>query len=664
MRLWTDSQCVLHWLNEKKPLSVFVENRMKEIRKQKNLDFSYVPTKENPADIGTRGISPDDFKTSIWFSGPLWLSKNENEWPKWKYNYSAETADVIKESRGPKNFYSVSNFGVEDSKGEVDPQPFGLNENTFSTLTRLLRLTAWVLRFIRKLQKRSLAIGSLTTSEMKDAKELWELFIQRKCFRSTIYAIQSKKHDELGVQLGLELDGRRLLRAHGRLTQMNETHDTIFPKLLPRKEYFTFLVIKDCHERLMHSGVAHTLSQIRHQYWIPSGRREVQKVIRECRRCRKALGGPYLMPKMPSWPTSRMLSSAPFSFTGLDYLGPLYIKDNEKISKCWVCLFTCLAVRAIHLELIHDLSAEEFLQCLRRFIARRGKPVEIISDNAPQFKVAKTLLDRLWFQALSDVSVQSYISKEGINWKFIVQLAPWMGGFYERLVGLVKLALRKSLSRSCLTATQLYTILTEVEAVLNSRPLVYVGSDIESGLSLTPSHFLLVNPKTGVPVLDTESDPEYLQKITLKENLITKWRNLQTYLHHFWKTWSGEYLLSLRERYQSNLKKNRPSFKMTPHIGDVVLIKEDLPRGSWRLGKIVELISGSDKQVRSAKVRLPSKTVLHRALNQLCPLECSSGETTEHEEESVIQPKVRILPLRHAAMKAKESLHKYFDSSE
>ena len=138
------------------------------------------------------------------------------------------------------------------------------------------------------------------------------------------------------------------------------------------------------------------------------------------------------MPKMAPYPPSRMEESSPFTYTGLDYLGPLYVKVNGVTQKVWVCLFTCLAVRAVHLEVIHDLSAQQFVLCLRRFIARRGKPKEIISDNASQFKLAKSTVEEAWQFATTSHDTQSYLANEGITWSFIIELAPWMGGFYPR----------------------------------------------------------------------------------------------------------------------------------------------------------------------------------------------------------------------------------------
>ena len=136
------------------------------------------------------------------------------------------------------------------------------------------------------------------------------------------------------------------------------------------------------------------------------------------------------------------------------------------------------------------MTAEQFLLALRRFIARRGKPTQIILDNAPQFKLAKTAIDKAWKETMSHHEVQSYTANQGIEWNFIVELAPWMGGFYERLVGTVKGALKKSIGKICLTEKKLETFLAEAEAVINSRPLVYVGEDFGSGFSLTPADFL------------------------------------------------------------------------------------------------------------------------------------------------------------------------------
>ena len=347
---------------------------------------------------------------------------------------------------------------------------------------------------------------------------------------------------------------------------------------------------------------------------------------------------------MPPWPRERVAQSFPFEYTGLDYFGPLYIKhfspESEQSNqfatkKVWVCLFTCLAIRAIHLELIEDMSAEEFLFCLRRFIARRGTPKEIISDNAKQFKTASTVLNNVWSSVLSCDQVHDYAANQGIQWKFIVDLAPWMGGFYERLVGLTKRALRKTIGNRCLTEKQLVTVLVEVETIVNSRPLIYVDDDINSSFIITPLNFLSLNPKHTIPDCTDDKDAEFevTQTISTTKRLLETWKSGQRCLSQFWEIWRKEYLLGLRERNQIWHKQARSSTTQTPRIGDVVLIKENLPRGQWRVGRINKLIQGRDQVVRSAKVLLPSNKLLHRTLNQLYPIECPDDTIMRTEDD-------------------------------
>ena len=288
--------------------------------------------------------------------------------------------------------------------------------------------------------------------------------------------------------------------------------DTKNPKLLPRYERFTALLISEVHQRLIRAGVSHTLSQIREEFWIPQGRTQVRHVISKCLICHRHEGPSFQLPNMPPWPRERVSRSDPFQFIGLDYFGPLYVKQGTGLKKVWICLFTCLSIRAIHMEWVLDLTATQFLNCIRRFVSRRGRPDLIISDNAPQFRLTNTVLDKQWRQVFKNKDVLNYISMEGIKWNFTTALAPWQGGFYERLVGMVKRSLRKATGRKHFTLEQLITLIAEIEAVLNSRPLTYVYGDLKSGFVLTPSHFLASNRKLGISPFgdgNDHSDPEF-----------------------------------------------------------------------------------------------------------------------------------------------------------
>ncbi|CAC5390307.1 unnamed protein product [Mytilus coruscus] len=268
--------------------------------------------------------------------------------------------------------------------------------------------------------------------------------------------------------------------------------------------------------------------------------------------CRRFEGGAYKMPAMAPLPKSRVSQDVPFSSDGLDYLGTIQVKFECETRKRWICLFTCTVTRALHIEMVHDLTSEEFLYALRRFNSTRGTPCAIVSDNASQFKLSSNAVQSVWSQVIHDEDVQNFASNSGIRWSFIIELLPWMGGFYERLVGLVKPTLRKTLKKKLLTDVQLQTILKEVEAIINSRPLVYVGDDINSRITLTPSHFLSLNPKVGIPEIDFDiRDPNYKRCESSSDKLLQLWKKGQRLLNSFWAIWREEYLIGLRERMQT-----------------------------------------------------------------------------------------------------------------
>ena len=220
--------------------------------------------------------------------------------------------------------------------------------------------------------------------------------VQHKHFQEVYLALNDKRKCCLQMQLGLKVDEFQILRCHGRYANAAITEEMKCPKLLPRRTYFISLIIKEVHERLVHAGISHTLSQIRQEYWIPQGQAAVRHILSQCVICKRHGGSSFQLLNMPPWPRERASRSEPCQYIGLDYLGPIRVKEGNVIQKMWICLFTCLAIRAVHLELVKGLSAEMFLDCLRRFVARRGKPRLIISDNAPQFRLIKSTVDWQW----------------------------------------------------------------------------------------------------------------------------------------------------------------------------------------------------------------------------------------------------------------------------
>jgi hypothetical protein len=304
------------------------------------------------------------------------------------------------------------------------------------------------------------------------------------------------------------------------------------------------------------------------------------------------------------------------------------------------------------------MSSEEFILAFRRFISQRGVPNAIISDNALQFKTASAAIDLLWNKVLKCEDVLNYMAEKRIRWHFIVERAPWYGGFYERLVGLVKRSLRKTLGRKLLTLIQLTTVLKEVEAIVNSRPLVYVGNDINSNITLTPNHFLTLNPRLSVPDIDDDDkDKSYVPCESSATKLLTLWHKGNKLLNSFWKLWRDEYLLNLRERTQRQLKTGRIQSDISPSVGDVILVKEDLPRSCWKIGIIQQLHTSADGYVRAASVQTSSGRLIKRPLLLLYPIEmCDSSNKNKTEVDISSKQEIDSRPKRNAAIKALQKI--------
>ena len=288
-------------------------------------------------------------------------------------------------------------------------------------------------------------------------------------------------------------------------------------------------------------------------------------------------------------------------------MGPIKLKSSGGEKKIWVCLYTCLVVRAIHLDIVHNLTSDQFLLSFRRLIARRGVPLEVISDNATQFVMSSTIM-------------RDYLVSNDINWKFTTPLAPWQGGVYERLIGITKNCLEKSLDYMCYDESEVTTTLLEVESVINNRPLTYVDEDSVIQ-PIAPNDFLILNPRRNGIELKKPSEMDIDDMDKSRTEIIKNWRRGNRILTKFWNLWKTEYLYSLRERYATSIPNPRSVSKMIPKIGDVVLVQNDLPMKKWKLARISELVRSTDGEIRSAVIQDADKKYFKRSLIQLYPLE-------------------------------------------
>ena len=607
---WTDSMVVYHWITqEEKEFQQFVENRISEIRRLTPAScWSHCPGRDNPADIPTRGVPESDLKDlTSWWLGPDWLRDEQNAWPKTETgapneSVEAEVASELKKGKRPETHALLVS---DDSTLDLNV----LKPENFSRLGKLLRTTALVLRFISNLRKKirhqDRMVGPLLFSEVRRAEFLWIKSAQRSLKNGPQPSKLKNQLDVFEAEDGL-------MRCGGRLDKSEVPYETKHPVLLPRDHELTDLIILDCHEKVGHNGVKETLTEFRGRFWMARGRQKVRRLIHQCRTCRRHEGTSYRAPRPPALPEFRVTESQPFFCTGVDFAGPLFIRENDGHSyKVYLVLFTCSSTRAVHLELCPDLSTDAFLRSLSRMKARRGTPRILISDNAQTFKAASQFV-----QGHGD-EIQDKLSTDKIEWKFILERAPWWGGFYERLIRSAKRCLRKVIGSALLTYEELETVVVDVEGIMNSRPLTFVSSE-ELEEPLTPAHLmtgrrLLTTTHLGSSTRHTELNTE--------EECTRRYRHVQKLLEHFWTRWQKEYLLQLCQH--NGTRKSTPE---EPVIGAVVIIKEDgIKRNKWRLGRIEEVIRGADGRVRGAQVICsgPSgrRTTMQRPIQKLVPVE-------------------------------------------
>ena len=261
---------------QQKHSSRFIENRIAEIRKQKDITPHYVPSKDNPADLASRGLCINDLLVNnLWWHGPEWMLEPNHVWTVW-------TQDITNQNiKNTEVIYEAKLDAVENTQ-EISKtmSPFEIDSKRFSSLTKLLRVTSWVSRFIQNLRRNLTITGPIQTSEMYNAEKRWIGHIQSLHYSSLLESIKENKPNNLKVQLGVYIDEKGLLRCNGRLGNSELDENAKHPLLLPKADRFTESLIENLHKRTYHSGVAQTLAQIRNKYWIPSGRSVIQKVLR------------------------------------------------------------------------------------------------------------------------------------------------------------------------------------------------------------------------------------------------------------------------------------------------------------------------------------------------------------------------------------------------
>ncbi|GFT56543.1 integrase catalytic domain-containing protein [Trichonephila clavipes] len=502
---WTDSKIVLSWLSgHPRQWKTFVANRTSEIIEVLSTKhWRHVPSKENPADIASRGIDPKCLPDcKLWWQGPPWLRLETSSWPKAESSCDEASDEVKAEQKS----VSIFNLFTHTSNDVIH----GLFEH-YSSLTKVIRIFAYCQRFIKNCKKIASQGSSISSSHINTTSLT---FSETKTAEETIIRWVQDEHG--------------LVRVGGKLQNSQLPFNSKHPIILPSQHGISELLIKEQHIAHLHAGPTLLAHVLRQSHWI-----------------------------------------RPFFSCGIDYAGPVLIKCNKgrgtKSTKGYIALFVCLATKAVHIEAVGDLTTDSFIAALRRFSARRGAPRQIYSDNGTNFVGARRKLDeirKLWLSLPTNEAISYYLSKSSIDWHFIPPSSPHFGGIWESGIRSVKFHLKRVLGETILTFEELTTLLTQIEGLLNSRPLSYVNdSDIECISTLTPSHFLTGDVLLSVP-----------EELPSTSNHRDRWELLQNIKRGFWKKWSSEFISSLQPR--KKLQDAQPNLKED----DIVLIKG---RSSW-----------------------------------------------------------------------------------
>lgn len=601
---FSDSTVTLSWIHSSPHRwHTYVANRIAKIQENLSAEhFFHVKGSENPSDCLSRGLTPAQLvHHPLWLGGPPWLKLPRHEWPVTPF-VSGDTQEL-------PEMKPIALPAISLERSDAVPPAEDIlyfRSSRFSSWTKYLRTICYVYKFIKRLPK-----GPITASDLEFAESAVWRSVQRTHFESDLDRLTRNKLCSKPLQKLSPFLHNGLIRVGGRLANSELDFDSRHQILLPRQDRIVDLLVSHYHVNNFHTGPNLLLSLLRQRYWILSARRIVRQITFNCNLCFRAKPRP-VYPIMADLPHSRV-ETAPkaFSHTGCDYAGPLMITSvrgrGQKSRKAYLCLFTCMTTRALHLEVASDLSTASFLSALNRFLSRRG-PIECLyTDNATNFVGAKSYLSEL-YQFLSQEYHpywEKVLSDHKITMKTIPCRAPHFGGCWESEVKSVKTHLFKVVGQQILTYDELNTVLAQVEALLNSRPLYALSSDPSEPTALTPAHFLNTKPLVFFPAREvTESRLHLISRHELTDQLVQS----------FWKRWRNEYLHTLQSRQKWNTPANPVRVGMV-----VVSMQDNIMPLHWPLGLITEIFPDKKGICRVASVKTKSG-IYQRPTVKLCPL--------------------------------------------
>lgn len=623
-KYYSDANITLAWIkSDPNRWNVFVANRVSEIQKLTNPnDWDYVNTKCNPADCASRGLLPAQMETNnLWWYGPEWLATGSS---KCDDEVEFETNIELRNSRKIVLNISVSERLIQ----------------RFSSFQKARRVIAYCLKFIDGIKLKKQNRKQLLTREQIEciykseqleiedlirAKNVIIRVSQQAVYAKEVYELKS--FGSVGRKSTLKslypfIDDQGLLRIGGRISQSNFSYDKKHPIIIPYGDHLVNLIIREAHYKALHGGNQLTLALIRHEYWIIAAKRAVKTVLDRCVTCRRfrAQTAQQLMGNLPNGRITPMIKI--FTHTGTDLCGPIMLRmsrgRNIRAQKGYIVIFICLTTRLIHIEIVTDLTSEAFIAAFKRLTGRKGHVVKLYCDNGTNFVGAAKILELDGEDQISQFNenIKKQLLNEKTKFIFNPPGAPWMGGIWERNIGSIKYHLKRTIGDKILTYEELSTVLTQIEACLNSRPICPLTDNIDDLNVLTPAHFI-IGDSLMAPI---ESDLTHI-----KENRLDRWQMCVRLKQEFWNQWSSDYINHIQPRSKWNEKCSNVK------VGDLVLIKEENTTPlHWPLGRIVQTYPDQDGLVRVVDVKAKNK-VFKRPIGKLSVLPIVSEEDSQND---------------------------------
>ncbi|XP_037048500.1 uncharacterized protein LOC119082957 [Bradysia coprophila] len=589
--MWTDSATVISWLNsENRKYTQFVAHRVGEILESTDVnEWRWIPTNENVADEATKLTKTPNFEpTNRWFHGPDFLRLSEDKWPEKK----PIKIDIEEEMKA--NFLHSSLV-----------LPKIIDPDRFSNYNRMIRSLAYAIRFINLFTGKAKKGEPLKQEELRKAENLIIRQAQFEGYptemvtllRNEILPIEQQKCIEkpsLLYESTPFLDADKILRMKERIDGARElSMDTKRPIALPKNGRITELLLTEYHSKFFHQNHETVVNEVRQKFYIPRLREVLKRIRKNCQSCKIKKAHP-IPPQMADLPQARLATRfIPFSFVGIDFFGPIYVSVGRRREKRWGVLFTCLTIRAVHIEIASGLDTNSCILCIQTFVADRGPVVEFHSDWGTNFKGSNNELQeeikKIDFERLQTEFTSTYT-----KWIFNPPASPHMGGSWERLIRSVKSSINEIMPTRTPKEDMLRNLMKQVQNVINSRPLTFIPLDVEEDEALTPNHFIRLSSNGLKPPCEIELDGAYLRR---------SWKESQRLTELFWKRFIREYLPSITRRTKWHQK-------VAPlKVGDLVLIvDENNPRNTYPKAKIIQTVVGSNNQVRRAKVELIAGT--------------------------------------------------------